>query len=199
MAGIDLWDLLLRASLVSKVVLVLLVFLSVYTWGIYLSKLKQLKKAKKSGETFIVTFRRVTNFEDIIKVSNQYPLAPQSHMCRAAYQETSFQRKRSQNGMVLSLSSVERILERAIGVELGKLETKIWSLATTATIAPFIGLFGTVWGVMISFLNIGIEQSASLATVAPGIAEALIATALGLVVAIPSVVTYNKLLAHIGY
>jgi biopolymer transport protein TolQ len=157
-------------------------------------------KAKNNSYRFISYFRRTKNFSDINKFASGFQNNPLAEIFKFGYKELSVQLGSDQQrgpgpgqGSV-NLESLNRSLMRASNSEITRLERLNGFLATTATVTPFIGLFGTVWGIMTAFQQIGIQMNANLATVAPGIADALIATALGLFAAIPAVIFYNLLL-----
>jgi biopolymer transport protein TolQ len=181
----------------------LLVF-SVVSWAIVIYKWLAFKRMERQSATFLDVFRRSTKFSEVQAVCKSLEGSPLVGMFQAGYAELNLQLRQPAQGngpnspptsparpTLRSLPAVDRALLRASSVEVNKLEKRIPFLATTASITPFIGLFGTVWGIMISFFNIGAQGSTDLAVVAPGIADALIATAFGLFAAIPAVYFYN--------
>jgi biopolymer transport protein TolQ len=186
--------LIAEASPVVKFVLILLLFFSVVSWAIIIFKLVEYSKARKNSSKFIEYFRRTKNFSDINKYASLLRNSPLAKIFKLGYKELYLQRGSNPESETPNNDTVHRSLLRASTSEITRLERLNGFLATTAAVTPFIGLFGTVWGIMNSFHQIGIQMNANLATVAPGIAEALIATALGLFAAIPAVIFYNLLL-----
>lgn len=193
--SLDVWDLVLKSSGVVMAVLVLLVLFSVVSWYIIAYKFFYLRRATRESMRFLEVFWKSKRLDAIYKTAQELKRSPISSVFKAGYVELSKIKGDEQRPdgaeWMSDMQSIERALERAHLSELTQLESKIPFLATTGSAAPFVGLFGTVWGIMNSFRSIGLEKSASLATVAPGIAEALIATAIGLMAAIPAVVAYN--------
>jgi biopolymer transport protein TolQ len=187
------WELVSGASPTVKVVMLILAGMSVLCWYIIGFKYLYLKRATKESRLFSDSFWRSKDIEQIYKNAQALKNSPISAMFLAGYTELAklsgddpTQRDRDSD-----LENVLRALRKAQTAETTKLESMIPFLATTGSAAPFIGLFGTVWGIMISFKTIGAQKTASLAVVAPHIGEALIATAIGLVAAIPAVMAYN--------
>jgi biopolymer transport protein TolQ len=184
---------------VAKFVLAILASFSVVSWTLMLLKVRQLRQAENDNGFFLDEFRRATRLADVQAAATRTPAAPISGMFRAGYLELEaqvrvLQRTGQAGGQIKSLAAVERALQRAIGIEGAKLQRFLPFLATTASATPFIGLFGTVWGIMNTFRAIAVSGSTSIVTVAPGIAEALITTAAGLAAAIPAVISYNAFL-----
>ena len=199
-------ELVLRSGPAAKFVLLLLLVFSVVSWGIILHKLWYLRRVQKQTSTFRDVFRRSTKFSEVQAVCKTYEQSPLVGIFQAGHAELNTQLKQSAQELgspgatpgrptLKSLPAVDRALLRAAAVEVAKLERRLPLLATTASITPFIGLFGTVWGIMTSFQGIASVGSTSLGVVAPGIAEALIATAAGLFAAIPAVYFYNHFVA----
>jgi len=204
-------ELLARSTVVAKGVLLILGVLSIVSWAIILHKLWTLRRARRQSDSFLEVFRRSNKFSEVQAVCRSLNDSPLVGLFQAGYAELTAQlRQTTPNGdpgvgvganprspagrpILKSLTAVDRALMRASVVEVNKLEHRITFLATTASIAPFVGLFGTVWGIMQAFLGIGATGSTSLGTVAPGIADALVTTAAGLAAAIPAVVAYNYL------
>ena len=186
------------AGLAAKIVLVILLLFSIISWAIILFKGAVLHRAHTHSRGFIDIFRRSSKFSEVNAVCSQLRASPLVGVLQAGYAEVN-QQVRSTAGpanagarpTVRSLESLSRALARAATVEQTRLERRLSFLATTASVTPFIGLFGTVWGIMNAFEAIGGSGSASLAVVAPGISEALITTAMGLAAAIPAAVFYN--------
>jgi biopolymer transport protein TolQ len=201
--ALDPWKLVLDASPVVKLVMAGLVLMSLVCWFIIGAKTVRLSQATRSSSKFLDLFwgQEAANWtaerlEGVYGQIKKYDGSPIASVFRAGYVELA----RIASGQAPAggdTENVERALRRAKANELMRLESALPFLATTGSTAPFIGLFGTVWGIMGSFIAIGTEQDASLATVAPGIAEALIATAIGLVAAIPAVMAYNFFLRKI--
>lgn len=192
----DYFRLMMEASFVSKLVLLSLFFFSISCWILIIQKRMLLRKTHKENQNFLNVFRNSARFSEVKKVCDRYPFSPQVGLFLAGFSELNFQLKHhapqaTGQPKVRSLDSINRVLQRASFVELAKLEKNLNTLATTAAVAPFVGLLGTVWGIIEAFADIGEQGSASLAVVAPGIAEALIATAVGLFAAIPAVMAYN--------
>lgn len=195
---LDILPLILGASPVVMGVLGLLAFFSLVSWYIIAYKAFYLARAHRESEGFLETFFHSKRLDAIYQTAGELKRSPISQMFKAAYVELSKIKGSAQQShegkeetLLGDLASIERALERARTAELTHLESMVPFLATTGSAAPFVGLFGTVWGIMNSFRNIGAQGAANLATVAPGIAEALIATAIGLVAAIPAVMAYN--------
>ena len=207
LAGGGVLSLVTEAGWVVKGVLILLLIFSVACWAIILYKYRVIRSARVQTNKFLKVFWMNHPLTTLIRTAKQYPASPVSRLFEAAYQELSkiFQRESgARKGQdpddrveviggaeIIGIENVKRALNRATITEITRLERSITFLATTGSTAPFIGLFGTVWGIMDAFRGIGIRGSASLAVVAPGISEALVATAAGLAAAIPAVVAYN--------
>lgn len=187
-------SLISSASLMVKLVILLLLFFSIVSWAIIIFKLVEYAKAKKNSLEFMDYFRKTKNFAEINKYASLCRHNPLAEVFRNGYRELSIQSGPDYSTRNINLESINRSLLKASNIEITKLERLNGFLATTAAVTPFVGLFGTVWGIMNSFQEIGLQMNANLATVAPGIAEALIATALGLFAAIPAVIFYNLLL-----
>ncbi|MFN8057562.1 MAG: MotA/TolQ/ExbB proton channel family protein [Vicinamibacterales bacterium] len=177
---------------------------SVVSWAIVLYKAYQFQRAARHSASFLDVFRRSSKFSEVQAVCRTLGDSPLVGLFQAGYAELNAQLRPPTaedtrpagvppRPTLRSLDAVDRALLRASGVEVGRLERRMTFLATTASITPFIGLFGTVWGIMSAFQSIGQVGSSNLAVVAPGIAEALVATAAGLFAAIPAVYFYNHL------
>jgi len=190
----DVISLLGGVSLIGKIVLVMLMVFSIISWAVIIFKLLEYSKAKKHGRRFVAYFRKTKNFADISKYCSMSPQNPPAEIFKSGFRSLSQQFAGNKEKKALNVSMLERTLLQSSNLEINKLERLNGFLATTASATPFIGLFGTVWGIMLAFQEIGLQQNANLATVAPGIAEALINTALGLFAAIPAVIFYNLLL-----
>ena len=205
-AGLDILTLVARSSLLSKLVLLILILFSVISWGIILFKLFALGKAERQSAAFLDVFRKSSKFSEVQAVCKNLNDSPLVGVFQAGYAELNTQLRQSTAGApagapvrstLKSLPALDRALLRAATVEVNRLEERISFLATTASISPYIGLFGTVWGIMAAFQGIGATGSTNLAVVAPGIADALIATAAGLFAAIPAVYFYNHLTGRV--
>ena len=185
----SLWKLFIRADFVVKSVIIILLASSIYSWALIFDKYKLFKKINKTSEDFENKFWKAKSAESF---NNSLPSKsddPIINIFKAAMNELI---KTKSKSAAVQNARVERILEISTDKEIKKMETNFTFLATVGSTAPFIGLFGTVWGIMNSFQSIAISRNTSLAIVAPGIAEALFATALGLLAAIPAVIAYNK-------
>jgi biopolymer transport protein TolQ len=196
--------LIARSTPISKAVLLTLALMSVASWAIILYKLWIFRRSERQSSSFLDVFRRSNKFSEVQAVCNSLRESPLVGLFQSGYAELTAQLRAPQDEVgsprgtatrptLKSLTAVDRALMRASVVEVNKLESRITFLATTASIAPFVGLFGTVIGIMMSFQMIGETGSTNLASVGPGIAEALVATAVGLIAAVPAVVGYNYL------
>jgi biopolymer transport protein TolQ len=189
---LDVWDLVSNASGVVIGVMLILALMSIIGWYIIGYKYFYTKRALRQSEDFEEAFWRGRDIQAISAKAMELKHSPLSAMFLAGYSELGkLQQHGSSADREGDLENVERALMKTQLKELTRLESMVPFLATTGSAAPFIGLFGTVWGIMNSFRAIGAMKSASVANVAPGIAEALIATAIGLVAAIPAVMAYN--------
>ncbi len=186
---LSLWDLIQAASPVAKAVMVILLILSVFSWAVIFSKWSLFGRARRSSRQFLRAFRKASALDAAAMASQQYPISPLVVVFDFGYSEVDRQVKAV--GTLKNKLSLERSLQLGMSEQLAKLERNMNLLATTATVSPFIGLFGTVWGIIEAFQGLGQSGSASLRAVAPGISEALITTALGLAAAIPSAIFYN--------
>jgi len=197
---------MLHATLLAKVVLAILVVFSAISWGVVASKYAQLRRASAQTTAFLDVFRRSSRFSEVQAVCGNLTASPLVGLFQAGYAEVNAQLRvtapvpdpakpaaAAARPTLKSMEALDRALLRAAGVEVTRLEKRVGFLATTASITPYIGLFGTVIGIMNSFIGIAGASSSSINVVAPGIAEALIATAMGLFAAIPAVYFYNDL------
>ena len=183
----SLWKLFLRADFIVKSVILILIACSIYSWAIIVEKIKLFKKIHLSTEQFEKNFWKSKSAETFYNSLPEKTEDPMANVFKNSM-KTLLKSKRSPNLQ----EKMSRMLEINIEQEIEKIEKNYTFLATVGSTAPFIGLFGTVWGIMNSFQSIAISRNTSLAIVAPGIAEALFATALGLLAAIPAVVAFNK-------
>lgn len=204
----DIISLVLHASLVVQIVLAALVIFSATSWGIILYKHRQLSRAGAQTTTFLDVFRKSNRFSEVQAVCASLPASPLVGLFQSGYAELNAQLRTAGENKpgapvprptLRSLEAVDRALLRASTTEIAKLEQRVPFLATTASITPYIGLFGTVWGIMMAFQNISSAGSTSLGVVAGPIAEALIATALGLFAAIPAVYFYNNITSRVKH
>lgn len=187
------FDLIQASGPVAKMVLLVLLIASFFCWAIIFTKSRSLRLAMKENALFLNTFWNGKDIEEIFSKSDRFPRSPVCSVFKSGVKEL---RKLSAGGETGSMEShgvdnINRALNRASNAEIANLEKHVSWLATTASAAPFVGLFGTVWGIMNSFQSIGATGAASLAVVAPGISEALITTATGIAAAIPAVIAYN--------
>jgi biopolymer transport protein TolQ len=194
--ALSIQKLIADAGPVVKFVLALLVLMSVVSWYIIAYKALALRRARAETQVFLEAFWQSKQLDAIFQTSETLRNSPVSQVFRAGYIELSKLKSGARQGDTMhgvlgDLENIERALNRAQNTERVALESMTGWLATTASAAPFVGLFGTVWGIMDSFINIAARGDATLLTVAPGIAEALVATAIGLVAAIPAVIFYN--------
>ncbi|MCH7746775.1 MAG: MotA/TolQ/ExbB proton channel family protein [Acidobacteria bacterium] len=195
-----------QSTPLSKVVLLILVLLSIASWAVFLNKLWQFRRLERQTSSFLDVFRRSTKFSEVQSVCRSLTHSPLVGVFQAGYAELNTQLRQGDSTAnpggrpsaaggrptLRSFDALDRALLRASAVEANKLEHRVDLLATTASISPFIGLFGTVMGIVTAFRDISVTGSTNLSVVAPGIAEALIATAAGLAAAIPAVYFYNK-------
>ena len=193
----SMFALFMSADYVVKTVIIILVSASIYSWSIIIAKILRLRQLKQMEKEFEEIFWSGNSFEDLYETLNFNKLDPKAKIFCAAISEWK-KSKPSLDGQTNSnLASLKDRMQRSMMVTFNKesevIEKNLTFLATSGSTAPFIGLFGTVWGIMNSFKSIAVAQNTNLSVVAPGIAEALFATALGLFVAIPAVVAYNKI------
>jgi len=193
----DFVYLIRNASLVVKFVMLLLLTFSVISWAVILFKSLEYSRARRNSQKFLDLFQKSKNFGEILKNSALFVNNPLGEIFKSGYREMSLQMGPNYAPDQLRIESLHRAMVRASNGEIARFERLNGFLATTAAVTPFIGLFGTVWGIMSSFQAIGLQMNANLATVAPGIAEALVTTALGLFAAVPAVIFYNLLLARL--
>ena len=193
---ISIWGLVLQADLVVRIVMLLLLMLSIFSWAIIFEKITKIKSLNKLASSFENTFWSGIKIDKIKDGIGINPSHPMETIFLAGIKEWELNTK-NKGASLLDVQVLEQRLERTMASSLNKemeiLEKNINFLATTGSSAPFIGLFGTVWGIMNSFQSIATAKNTSLAIVAPGIAEALLATALGLLAAIPAVIFFNKI------
>ncbi len=194
-------ELVLEAGPVVKLVLLILAFLSIFTWAIIFFKFRAIRNARAESRQFLDVFWESKKLDSIYDTSEELSSSPVAAVFKAGYQELIRLKKANPTRSPSAreslgpepggLGNISRAMQKATMSEINQLERFLTFLATTGSAAPFIGLFGTVWGIMDSFRSIGVMGSANLTVVAPGISEALIATAMGLFAAIPAVMAYN--------
>jgi biopolymer transport protein TolQ len=190
-------SLVMAAGPFAKGILLLLVVMSVYSWAVIWNRMRLYSRVEKADQAFLGAFRRLPANADSRLVCEQHPSSLLARVALTGQRALDQHPASPNNTRALRYEIALRAMDRAASEETAGLERHIGFLATTGSVSPFIGLLGTVWGVMSAFLNIGAQGSASLVVVAPGIAEALIATVAGLAAAIPSVVAYNHLLGRL--
>ena len=189
--GGEIVNLIQDSGLVAKVVLLILLAFSVLSWGIILSKWARFGSARRQSGRFIRAFRKAQRLQDISAVAEQFRPSPLVAVFEGGYEE--YRRQMGSSGTIRSIEAIRRSMQIAASEELTRMERRLPLLATTGAVSPFIGLFGTVWGIIDAFHGLGTAGAATLRAVAPGISEALITTAAGLVAAIPAVIFYNQI------
>ncbi len=192
-----LLGLLSSSGPVAKAVVLILFCFSLVSWAVIFYKWRQFSRVERDGDRFLKIIRDSDSFKRLTTAYRENPDSPFYKLLVTTYKETAVRQKDSLDVRPETVPAVENILRIATSEEVSRLEARLSFLATTANTAPFIGLFGTVWGIMDSFREIGVRGSTSLVVVAPGISEALITTALGLATAIPAVLGYNYLLSRL--
>jgi len=200
---LSIWGLVAQADLVVQVVMIVLAISSVWCWAIIFDKVRYFRRLRQQAEEFEELFWSGGSLEELYDRIGEAPEHPLAALFVAAMKEWTHSAKRGLNPQDGTAQAnlqrrVDRVINVALAREMEALEKYMGFLATVGSTAPFLGLFGTVWGIMNSFQAIAFTNNTSLAVVAPGIAEALLATALGLVAAIPAVVAYNKLSNDLG-
>jgi biopolymer transport protein TolQ len=193
LAEVNFWELVKGSEPATLAVMGLLLMFSLISWTIIFSKLAQFRRAKSYNRKFLRSFRKATRLDAIAAASEEYRAAPLVTVFDFGYSEVS--RQLAGRSKMSNIPALERTLQLGMSEEITKLERSMSWLATTATVSPFIGLFGTVWGIINAFQALSLTGSTSMRSVGPGIAEALVTTALGLAAAIPAAVFYN----HFGH
>lgn len=194
-----------QASFVVQLTLLILISLSVVCWGIAYNKWQLLQKIQMTNEIFLSYFWKSSSLENLYDDLDKFRDSTLARVFKSAYLEMKKLadsrpaeiKNDPTNTNLNNIDNLERVIRKSIENELSMMESKLTILATTGSTGPFVGLFGTVWGIMSSFHKIGTTGNASLAVVAPGISEALVATAIGLAAAIPAVVLYNHFVSTI--
>ncbi|WP_145134159.1 protein TolQ [Roseomonas gilardii] len=193
---LSLWNLFLQADWVVKLVMIGLLFASIWVWAIVFEKVTSVRRANRAADAFEEKFWSGGSLEELYRSEGERPNHPMAAVFGSGMREWQASAQASV-GSAIALMGVKERADRAMGVTVGRemerMERWMVFLASVGSVAPFIGLFGTVWGIMNSFAAIAGNNNTNLAVVAPGIAEALFATAIGLVAAIPAVLAYNKI------
>ena len=194
MEDFTLWALFARATLTVKIVMVLLIAASVWAWAVIVRKVLAFRRARARAEAFDAQFWSGEPLDELYEGMGEPGEAPEAVFAAGM---TEWRRSHRDDGGLIpgAVARIDRSMDVAIAKEADRLNSGLGLLATVGSTAPFVGLFGTVWGIMNAFVEIAEAQDTSIAVVAPGIAEALLATGLGLLAAIPAVVAYNKLSA----
>src|SRR5713226_6637060 len=193
--GGEIVDLVLQTGPVAKTVLLLLIAFSVLSWAVILSKWLLIRRARWQSGRFVRAFRKAQRMQDVASVAEQFRPSPLVGVFEGAVEE--FRRQMGMTGGIHNLVAIQRAMQVASSEEITRLERNVPWLAITGAVTPFIGLFGTVWGIIDAFHGLGTAGAATLRAVAPGISEALITTAAGLAAAIPAVIAYNLINASI--
>jgi biopolymer transport protein TolQ len=202
---LTVWGLILSAGIVVKGVLLLLALLSTMSWAVMFNKWRLYRRTRRQAESFSSAFWGGSDMDTVLaSIPQRYPDSALPNIFQSGYREFMRQRRDATQTQEIKkiiagggLDGIRRALDAALSREIERLSRHLAFLATVGSTSPFIGLFGTVWGIMTAFQAIGLTHNTSLAAVAPGIAEALITTAFGLVAAIPAVVAYNKFTADL--
>lgn len=195
---VEIWSLLRESGAMGRFVLTVLLVFSVVSWGIIAERFRTFRRAERETDSFLVHFRRGGGLAAIQDATTTLRESPLAEVFRAGFREISLNPPTSGTAFVGDeLEALDRILRKSALVQSARLERSLGFLATTASATPFIGLFGTVWGIMKAFHGIGAAGAATLAAYAPGIAEALVTTAAGIGAAIPAVIAYNHFLARL--
>ena len=195
----NLWSLIANSGLVVQLVLLILLGFSVFSWAITYRKYTLFRESRSQSQAFHFYFRSTSSLSAIHAECEQFPKSPLAGIFKAAYYELQqeIEAGRQPSTAVRNWSSIERAMRRAAQIEMTVLESSLNWLATTAAATPFIGLFGTVIGIINAFQGLGEGSTTTIQAVAPGISEALVATAAGLFAAIPAVITYNQFLGDL--
>jgi biopolymer transport protein TolQ len=193
--GGEIVDLVLQTGPVAKTALLLLIAFSVLSWAVILSKWRLIRQALSQSSRFMRAFRKAQRLQDIAPAVEQFRPSPLVGVFEGAV--TEFKRQMGTTGSVHNLVAIQRAMQIASSEEITRLERNVPWLAITGAVTPFIGLFGTVWGIIDAFHGLGTAGAATLRAVAPGISEALVTTAAGLAAAIPAVIAYNLIIGTI--
>jgi len=193
-----LWSLFIRADWIVKSVMIGLISASIWSWAIMIDKWWRLSRLRRKSDQFETAFWSGRSLDDLYQDLGSRPTHPMSSLFAAAMREWKRSTEAGNTHFAGIKERVDKVMSVSLNREMLSLEANLLFLATVGSIAPFVGLFGTVWGIMNSFQSIAISRDTNLAVVAPGIAEALFATALGLLAAIPAVIAYNKFSSEVG-
>jgi len=193
--GGEIVDLVLQTGAVAKTVLLVLLGFSVISWAVILSKWRTIASARTQSGRFVRAFRKAQRMQDVVSVAEQFRPSPLVGVFVGAVAE--FKQQMGTTGGVHNPVAIQRAMQISSSEEITRLERNLPWLAITGAVTPFIGLFGTVWGIIDAFHGLGTAGAATLRAVAPGISEALITTAAGLAAAIPAVIAYNLILGSI--
>jgi len=193
--GGEIVDLVLQTGPVAKTVLLLLIAFSVLSWAVILSKWRLISRARTQSGRFVRSFRKAQRLQDIASLAEQFRPSPLVGVFEGAVAE--FKRQMGTTGGIHNLAAIQRAMQIASSEGITRLERNLPWLAITGVVTPFIGLFGTVWGIIDAFHGLGTAGAATLRAVAPGISEALVTTAAGLAAAIPAVIAYNLIIGSI--
>jgi len=196
----EVWQLLTNTGLVARIVLLILLAFSILSWAIILEKFRNFRAARRESQEFLKVFRQSKKLSEIRAFCRTLKASPLPEVFHSGYREIESQATVTENPgrpHIRSLEAVRRALQIGASTELSRMEQWLAWLATTGAVTPFVGLFGTVWGIIDAFHGMGTAGTASLRSVAPGISEALITTAAGLFAAIPAVIAYNIFLQRI--
>jgi biopolymer transport protein TolQ len=193
--GGEVVDMISNTGPVAKLILLVLLVFSLISWAIILTKWSLLRRARTQSGRFVRAFRKAQRLQDIAAVADQFKPSPLVGVFQGGYEE--YRRQASISGGLRSVVSIQRGMQIGASEEITRLERNVPWLAITAAVTPFVGLFGTVWGIIDAFHGLGTAGAATLRAVAPGISEALITTAAGLAAAIPAVIAYNLIGASI--
>jgi biopolymer transport protein TolQ len=193
--GGEIVDLVLQTGAVAKTVLLLLLAFSVLSWAVILSKWRLIRSARVQSGRFVQAFRKAARMQDIALLASQFRPSPLVGVFDSALAE--FKRQMGTTGAIQNATAIQRAMQISSSEEITRFERNVTWLAITGAVTPFIGLFGTVWGIIDAFHGLGTAGAATLRAVAPGISEALITTAAGLAAAIPAVIAYNLIIGSI--
>ncbi|MFY9644155.1 MAG: MotA/TolQ/ExbB proton channel family protein [Terriglobales bacterium] len=193
--GGEIVDLVLQTGPVAKTALLLLIAFSVLSWAVILSKWRVLSRARAQSARFARAFRKAQRLQELTPIADQFRPSPLVGVFENAVAE--FKRQMGTTGSIHNLPAIQRAMQVASSEEITRLERNVTWLAITGAVTPFIGLFGTVWGIIDAFHGLGTAGAATLRAVAPGISEALVTTAAGLAAAIPAVIAYNLIINSI--
>jgi len=199
---LSMWDMVWSSDFVTKVVMIGLIAASVWSWAIIIDKVRMLREVKQRSRSFESKFWSGGSLDRLYESLGNRPSDPMSAMFMSAMREwkrTNIMKSKTDRGLrgVSLQQRIEKAMTVSMDKEIDELDTRMGFLASTGSVAPLVGLFGTVWGIINSFNAIAVTQSNSLSAIAPGIAEALFTTAFGLIAAIPAVVAYNKISSDI--